>query len=189
MTYRNFYLLTIWEMNLDIILNWRNHPNFEAITMQEEATKKGVPHYQGALLLNDRVSWASLKTWAQKNIGRGKCSVCCKEGPYDEEKDIDSTTKDYDNWQRVVNYCSGNSGNGLMKCANLNNRFYISKAEIHRIETSIEGIRQWNRNHEITYPEWKKANENGLESLDRNDVMSILKKNIANCKKYIMQFD
>ena len=93
-------------MNLDIILNWRKHPNFEAITMQEEVTKKGRPHYQGALLLNDRVSWASLKTWAQKNIGKGKCSVCCKEGPYDKEKDIFYKVDDPDKQEVTISSTS-----------------------------------------------------------------------------------
>lgn len=180
-------------MNIKKILNWRKHPNFSSIVMQEEATKKGVPHYQGAIIFDKRVSHSSLKTWVQENIGKGMCSVCCKEGPFDRDKPLDVHTKDYDSWERCTNYCSGSSGNGLMKCTNLQNRFFITKDEVRRIETSIEGIRNWNKYHPLKPVDWEKLTKYDPKSretsIDRNVMMDILRHNIESAKRYILEWD
>lgn len=172
MTERNFYLLTIWNMEVDNLLKWREHPDFKEMVVQEEVTSTGKPHYQGAISLNKRVTHSSIKKFAQQIMPK-MASVNCKE---DNDKELST-------YKRCVNYCSGNSGAGLMKCANLNNRFIITKGEIRTIQTSDEGLRQWHKHHKVKIPlkeNFKTENEY---------IMQCLKNNIKECQKYILDWN
>lgn len=170
MTERNFYLLTIWSMEESDLLKWRKHPEFREMVVQEEVTSTGKPHYQGAISLKKRVTHKSMKDFAQQILPK-MASVNCK---------VDGEISTY---KRCVNYCSGNSGAGLMKCTNLNNRFIITKDEIRTIPTSNDGLKQWHRHHPI------KAAKREDFSTEQEWLMQCLKNNIKECQKYIMNFD
>lgn len=169
MTERNFYLLTIWSMETENLLKWRKHPNFKEMVVQEEVTSTGKPHYQGAISLNKRVTHNSMKNFAQQILPK-MASVNCKEG-------------ELSTYKRCVNYCSGNSGAGLMKCTNLNNRFLITKDEIRKIQTTDEGISQWHIHHKNKIP-----NKNDFKN-ENEYLIACLKSNIKECQKYIMNWN
>lgn len=172
MTERNYFLLTIWDMRLENILKWRTHDAFVEMVIQEEVTKTGKPHYQGGIKFSKRIPHSQLKKFAQQ-IMPGACSVNCKE-IFD-----DGSMSTY---QRCLNYCSGNSGAGLIKCANLDNRYRITKDEVIKIETSQKGIEQWYKNHPVKRPEV-------FNKDDKKNLMEHLRANIDCCKRYIMNFD
>lgn len=172
MTTRNYYLLTIWEMDLQKILRWRSHEHFKEMVIQEEVCDTGRPHYQGGIKFTERVPFSKLRTFAQQ-ILPSQCSVNCKE-VFDDGS--------FSCYSRCVNYCSGSSGNGLMKCANLEHRYRITKNEIIKLETKPEGIKQWMKWHPVKRPE-------EFIKDDKKNLMEHLKANIQLCQRHILNFD
>lgn len=172
MTTRNYFLLTIWEMDLQKILRWRSHEAFDEMVLQEEVTQKGIPHYQGGIKFKERIAHSKLKNFAQQ-ILPGKCSVNCKE-VFDDGS--------FSCYKRCVNYCSGSSGQGLMKCTNLNNRYRITKDEVIQLKTKPEGIKQWMKWHPVQRPD-------EFIKEDKQNLMEHLKANIQLCQRHILNFD
>lgn len=173
MTERNYYALTIWEMDLSIVLKLCDHEFFEELIMQEEITKNNKRHFQAGIRFKKRIPYSSFKKWALIQM-KNQISVRCED------------TKDntLNTWKRCVNYCSGNSGSGLIKCHNLENRYRIlSDKKPQKIETSKEGIILWNKNHPVQHDiiltsDWSKE-----------QIINQLKNNIEECKRYILRFD
>lgn len=48
MTERIYFILTIWDMDPSHLVYWREYPEFAELVVQEEVTKSGKPHWQGA---------------------------------------------------------------------------------------------------------------------------------------------
>lgn len=109
---RTYYSLTIWEMDLTEISQLWLHDSFRELIMQYElCPSTGRPHYQGGIRFFHQVPFASFKQFVQAYLP-GKIAV-----KYDN--------KEGNSWNKMVNYCSGQSGNALLKCADLSKRYRL----------------------------------------------------------------
>jgi len=170
-TEREYYGLTIWCMDEAKLICWREHENFLELTCQHEiCPDTGRHHYQGAIRFDKRIRLGTFRNWILRKWGKGFA--------WPRTKRVDSR------WEKCVNYCSGNSGTGLMKCADLNHRFFISHDEFTRVATNDEGTRQWQRHHPLAEVPWVNKIEHS-----REDLMQMLKNNIKECQRYIMNWN